>query len=57
LALLNRNQESPALGIPMSIPYAAIPLGASLMLIFLWLELITRRASTQTTIAIEPGRE
>jgi TRAP-type C4-dicarboxylate transport system permease small subunit len=43
LTLLNRNQESPALGIPMSIPYAAIPVGATLMLIFLWLELITRR--------------
>ena len=42
LTLLNRNQESPALGVPMSIPYAAIPLGAVLMLVFLWLELIIR---------------
>ncbi len=36
LALLNRNQESPALGVPMSVPYSAVPLGASLMLMFLW---------------------
>jgi TRAP-type C4-dicarboxylate transport system permease small subunit len=42
LTLLNQNQESPALGVPMSIPYAAIPLGALLMLMFLWLELIIR---------------
>ena len=43
LALLNRNQESPALGLNMSIPYAAVPLGATLMLIFLWTELMIRR--------------
>ena len=40
LTLLNRNQESPALGVPMSVPYAAVPLGATLMLMFLWLDLI-----------------
>lgn len=43
LALLNRNQESPALGVPMSVPYAAVPLGAMLMLVFLWLDLIIRQ--------------
>ena len=40
LTLLNQNQESPALGVPMSVPYAAVPLGATLMLAFLWLDLI-----------------
>jgi TRAP-type C4-dicarboxylate transport system permease small subunit len=43
LVLLNRNQDSPALGVNMSIPYAAIPLGATLMLIFLWTDLIIKR--------------
>jgi TRAP-type transport system small permease protein len=43
LTLLNRNQESPALGLPMSIPYAAVPLGGMLMLVFLWLDLIITR--------------
>jgi TRAP-type C4-dicarboxylate transport system permease small subunit len=46
LALLNRNQESPALGIPMSVPYAAVPLGALLMLVFLWLDLIVKWGET-----------
>jgi TRAP-type C4-dicarboxylate transport system permease small subunit len=40
LVMLNRNQESPALGVPMSVPYVAVPVGAMLMLIFLWLDLI-----------------
>jgi len=40
LTLLNRNQESPALGVPMSIPYAAVPVGAMLMFAFVWLDLI-----------------
>ncbi len=40
LTLLNRNQESPALGVPMSIPYAAVPLGAMLMFAFVWLDLV-----------------
>jgi TRAP-type C4-dicarboxylate transport system permease small subunit len=43
LVLLNRNQDSPALGVNMSIPYAAIPLGSMLMLIFLWTDLIIKR--------------
>ena len=43
LVLLNRNQDSPALGVNMSIPYAPIPLGAMLMLIFLWTDLIIKR--------------
>ena len=43
LVLLNRNQDSPALAVNMSIPYAAIPLGATLMLIFLWTDLIIKR--------------
>lgn len=46
LTLLNRNQESPALGVPMSIPYAAVPIGATLMLVFLWSELLLRRYGT-----------
>lgn len=59
LALLNRNQESPALGVPMSVPYAAVPLGAMLMLAFLWLDLIIKRgdtgASPQTVEEGAPG--
>lgn len=43
LALLNRNQESPALGVPMSIPYVAVPCGGLLMLAFLWLNLAIAR--------------
>jgi TRAP-type C4-dicarboxylate transport system permease small subunit len=43
LTLLNRNQESPALGVPMSVPYSAVPLGASLMVVFLWLDLLVKR--------------
>jgi TRAP-type C4-dicarboxylate transport system permease small subunit len=58
LVLLNRNQESPALGVPMSFPYAAVPLGGMLMLIFLWLDLIIARCdesgSGPTTEAGEP---
>jgi TRAP-type C4-dicarboxylate transport system permease small subunit len=42
LTLLNRNQEAPALGVQMSIPYLAVPLGGALMLIFLWLDLAIR---------------
>jgi len=42
LALLNRNQESPALGVPMSIPYFSVPLGAVLMLVFAWTSLILK---------------
>lgn len=43
LALLNRNQESPALGIPVSILYAVVPVGVTLMLIFLWTDLLIKR--------------
>jgi TRAP-type C4-dicarboxylate transport system permease small subunit len=49
LALLNRNQESPALGVPMSVPYAAVPLGAMLMLVFLWLNLVIRRGDASAS--------
>jgi TRAP-type C4-dicarboxylate transport system permease small subunit len=42
LALLNRNQESPALGVPMSVPYMAVPLGALLMLLFAWTSLLLK---------------
>jgi TRAP-type C4-dicarboxylate transport system permease small subunit len=42
LALLNRNQESPALGVPMSVPYLAVPLGALLMLFFAWTSLLLK---------------
>jgi len=48
LALLNRNQESPALGVPMSLPYFAVPLGASLMLIFAWTSLILKWRGDRT---------
>lgn len=40
LVLLNRNQESPALGLVMSIPYFAIPLSGLLMLYFTWANLL-----------------
>ena len=43
LALLNRNQISPALGVPMSVPYLPVPLGATLMVIFLWMDLLIKR--------------
>ncbi len=43
LALLNRNQESPAMGVQMSIAYAAVPLGAALMIVFLWMDLLIKR--------------
>ena len=41
LTLLNRNQESPAMGLVMSIPYLVIPLSGLLMLFFTWADLIT----------------
>ncbi len=40
LVLLNRNQESPAIGVAMSIPYLAIPVSGLLMLYFVWAGLI-----------------
>ena len=43
IVLLNRNQDSPALGVNMSIAYAAIPLGTMLMLVFLWTDFIIKR--------------
>jgi TRAP-type C4-dicarboxylate transport system permease small subunit len=43
LTLMNRNQISPALGVPMSIAYAPVPLGATLMLLFLWTDLLLKR--------------
>jgi len=39
VAGLNHIQESPAIGIPMSVPYMAIPVGAGLGIVFLWLDL------------------
>lgn len=54
LVWLNRNQESPALGVPMSLPYAAVPLGAMLMLMFVWLNLII---GSQAGAAREQGAE
>jgi TRAP-type transport system small permease protein len=39
VAGLNHIQESPAVGIPMSVPYMAIPVGAGLGILFLWLDL------------------
>ncbi|MGE5620786.1 MAG: TRAP transporter small permease [Sphingomonadaceae bacterium] len=40
LVLLNRNQESPALGLVMSIPYLVIPISGLLMLYFTWADLV-----------------
>jgi TRAP-type C4-dicarboxylate transport system permease small subunit len=54
LTLLNRNQISPALGVPMSIPYLAVPLGATLMVLFLWMDLVIKRqegAARPTAVA------
>jgi TRAP-type C4-dicarboxylate transport system permease small subunit len=52
LALLNRNQESPALGVPMSVPYLAVPLGALLMLCFAWTSLLLKWHEERTA---QPG--
>jgi TRAP-type C4-dicarboxylate transport system permease small subunit len=46
LTLLNRNQISPALGVPMSLAYLPVPLGAALMLLFLWTDLLVKRHET-----------
>ena len=54
LVWLNMNQESPALGVPMSLPYAAVPVGATLMLLFVWLNLII---NSQAGAARERGPE
>jgi TRAP-type C4-dicarboxylate transport system permease small subunit len=43
LTLLNRNQISPAMGMPMSVAYFPVPLGATLMLLFLWTDLLLKR--------------
>lgn len=57
LTLLNRNQESPALGVPMSIPYSAVPIGAMLMLVFVWLDLIIAwRKGSGADVGIEETR-
>ncbi|MHB8992145.1 MAG: TRAP transporter small permease, partial [Chloroflexota bacterium] len=40
LVLLNRNQESPAIGLVMSVPYLVIPISGLLMLYFTWADLI-----------------
>lgn len=40
LTLLNRNQESPAMGLVMTVPYLVIPLSGLLMLFFTWADLI-----------------
>jgi TRAP-type C4-dicarboxylate transport system permease small subunit len=42
LTVLNQNQESPALGVRMSIPYVAVPAGAALMLLFTWTSLLLK---------------
>ena len=51
LTLLNRNQISPALGVPMSVAYLPVPLGATLMLLFLWMDLLLRRHGGRTAAA------
>lgn len=40
VAELNHIQVSPAIGLPMSVPYMAIPVGAGLSILFLWLDLL-----------------
>ena len=40
LSLLNRNQESPAMGMVMTVPYLVIPLSGLLMLFWTWADLI-----------------
>lgn len=59
LTLLNQNQESPALGVPMSIPYLSVPLGAAVMLIFTWTSLILKWRGPQAPApgAAQPGLE
>jgi len=52
LALLNRNQESPAMGVQMSIAYAAVPLGAALMVLFLWMDLFIKRHETGPSVGV-----
>lgn len=42
LVQINQMQESPAIGIPMSFPYMAVPLGGLLALVFLWLDVLIR---------------
>lgn len=46
-ARLNATQESPAMEIPMSIPYAALPVGASLIVL---LVLLTRLAGSAAAV-------
>lgn len=41
---INWKQTSPALGIPMALPYAALPLGFGLMGMFAMEELLSRKA-------------
>ena len=53
LTLLNRNQISPALGVPMSIPYLAVPVGAVLMVVFLWMDLVIKRHEGSTRPATD----
>jgi TRAP-type C4-dicarboxylate transport system permease small subunit len=57
LALLNRNQESPALGVPMSVPYLSVPLGACLMLIFAWTSLILKWRGDRAAASGSPGSQ
>ena len=40
LSLLNRNQESPAIGLVMTVPYLVIPLSGLLMMFWTWTDLI-----------------
>ncbi|MHB0870459.1 MAG: TRAP transporter small permease [Chloroflexota bacterium] len=48
LVELNQIQESPAIGVPMSVPYAAIPVGGALAIVFLWLDLLLHRRTGWT---------
>jgi C4-dicarboxylate transporter DctQ subunit len=53
LAVLNHDQLSPALELPMCFPYAAVPIGALLMLIDLFADVLERRWPTPAGVKSE----
>lgn len=60
VAQLNHIQESPAIGVPMSIPYMAIPVGSLLGVAFVWLDVcihwnIPREASDANAEDVAAG--
>lgn len=51
LTVPNQNQESPALGVRMSIPCLAVPVGAVLMLLVTWTSLFLKWQTQQPAAA------